>query len=705
MRTRAEALPEQPHTPDVGITPSRRVPASVLRRLGAAGSRRFIRLDLSDRIAVVLLALAALYRLFLILRGWPALDSDEAIIGLMARHILYDGQFPYWFWGQQYMGAFQAYFAALFFAVFGSSAFVLHFTVLLLTLGWLAVMYRLGRAAFGPAVGLLTLGWLAFGPALGVLRQLTAIGGYQEMLLFGALVLWGVWARLRQPTPLPHTRREWRRCLLTYAGIGLAGGLGLWSDLLIVPVLLVAAIALLAARTREVLHVGGIVLVLAFFVGGFPYISYNITNKNATYKQIVRQSRPEGQANSLPTPQNWQAQIGETLAVALPATLGSPHVCLNQGDVWGAYPPAEAANTHTTGGLCADANIAFSLAVIALYLLVAWQLIRLAWLWLLSLPWPPGTRRVWAARANWLAIISHRRVGAVRRDSVGALPHAAVEALPAAPTGPEAKARHWLQFMLLGIGAMTLALYTTSIDAQRYQFTSARYLLPLYLTTPILFGVLWRYAAPILRPLSLAVLRRARTFRASYRSRKSWGAGLASILPSSVRRPFRAATATAALALVLLLALSLYGGALTLARSFDTTQFAQPAVPPDQALLAFLDTHHITAFYSDYWTCYRMAFETDERLLCAVRGQNGDIGLELINNRNDDYIRRMTQVSHPAYILPAGTPEDIHFTAEAIAAGVPYTGYQRALVAGYAIYYYPGAASRARLACRGSPSA
>src|SRR5579872_3776965 len=188
MRTRAEALPEQPDSPEVGITPVRRAPAGVLRRLGAAGSRRFTRLDLADRIAVVLLALAALYRLFLILRGWPALDSDEAIIGLMARHILYDGQFPYWFWGQQYMGAFQAYFAAPFFAVFGSSAFMLHFTVLLLTVGWLAVMYRLGRAAFGPAVGLLTVGWLAFGPALGLLRQLTAIGGYQEMLLFGALV-------------------------------------------------------------------------------------------------------------------------------------------------------------------------------------------------------------------------------------------------------------------------------------------------------------------------------------------------------------------------------------------------------------------------------------------------------------------------------------------------------------------------------------
>src|SRR5579859_6949074 len=96
MRTRAEALPEQPQPPDAGSTSPRHAPANPLRRLGAAGVRRFTRLDRADRIAAVLLTLAALYRLFLILRGWPALDSDEAIIGLMARHILSDGQLPYW---------------------------------------------------------------------------------------------------------------------------------------------------------------------------------------------------------------------------------------------------------------------------------------------------------------------------------------------------------------------------------------------------------------------------------------------------------------------------------------------------------------------------------------------------------------------------------------------------------------------------------
>ena len=106
------------------------------------------------RVALLLLALAGIYRLALLARGWPALDSDEAVIGLMARHILH-GERPTFFWGQNYMGPFEAYFAALLFALFGSSSFVLGLSALLLTLGFLATVYWLGRAAYGPTVGLL----------------------------------------------------------------------------------------------------------------------------------------------------------------------------------------------------------------------------------------------------------------------------------------------------------------------------------------------------------------------------------------------------------------------------------------------------------------------------------------------------------------------------------------------------------------------
>ncbi|MGZ3602959.1 MAG: DUF423 domain-containing protein, partial [Ktedonobacterales bacterium] len=124
-----------------------------------------------------MLAFAAVYRLALSLRGWPGLDSDEAIIGLMARHILLRGEHPIFFYGQYYLGPLQAYAAALMFAIFGSSQLTLRLVVLPLTIGFFAAMYALGRAAYGRAVGLLVLTWLALGPPYATLRELVAVGG------------------------------------------------------------------------------------------------------------------------------------------------------------------------------------------------------------------------------------------------------------------------------------------------------------------------------------------------------------------------------------------------------------------------------------------------------------------------------------------------------------------------------------------------
>ncbi len=635
-------------------------------RAPAASIRTALR---THRVALALLGVAAIYRLALLLRGWPALNSDEAIIGLMARHILAHGDRPIFYWGQDYMGAFQAYFAALLFAVFGSSTLVLHLSVLVLTLGFLAAVYAVGTAAYGRAAGLLTLGWLTVGPSFGVLRELSAIGGYQEMLLCAALVLLGVWARLRRPERLPRTRREWIICLLTYAGIGLAAGLGLWSDLLILPVLVVAALALLAGRTRETLHMGGLVLALTFVLGAFPFLSFNITHGNATVNQLINQSRPPGRSGSLPTLTEWQNQIGETLTVALPAVLGSPHVCVNRGDIWGGYPPSQAESTPAVGGICGTGNLLFSLSVLALYLVVAWQLFQVLLVWMAGRPgWPRRTLAMVQRRAplppaahGWLT--ARLREGKRRPRASAGLARSA-----------EQTAAWWLRAMLLGIAVLTLLPYVSSIDADRFQFTSGRYLIPLYLTVPLLFGLLWQYAAPHVAALAIRVRERRRTPTTHSRpgalpsGRRGWLAGMA---------------------LTTLLAFSVVGGALTLNHAWDTRSFALPMSPTDQQLVSFMDAHDITAFYSDYWVCYRLAFETSEHLSCAVRGQNGEPSLKLMNNRYDPYVRTLAAVPNPAYVLPAGSAEDAGFHAEAAAQGLPHSGYQRAVVAGYAIYF-PG---------------
>src|SRR5262245_65147200 len=73
----------------------------------------------------LILAVAAAGRLFLAARGWPTFNSDESIIGLMTDDILRHGAHPIFFYGQNYMGALQAYLAVPFFLLLGATPFAL----------------------------------------------------------------------------------------------------------------------------------------------------------------------------------------------------------------------------------------------------------------------------------------------------------------------------------------------------------------------------------------------------------------------------------------------------------------------------------------------------------------------------------------------------------------------------------------------------
>ncbi len=94
-----------------------------------------------SRVVFLVFILAALIRISLIALGWPPLESDEGVIGLMGMHIAYGKELPIFFYGQSYMGAWEAYVAAFFFKLFGISTFTLKLGVTLMTLGFIIAMY------------------------------------------------------------------------------------------------------------------------------------------------------------------------------------------------------------------------------------------------------------------------------------------------------------------------------------------------------------------------------------------------------------------------------------------------------------------------------------------------------------------------------------------------------------------------------------
>ena len=184
--------------------------------------------------AVLLLGVAA--RVARAWAGRASLDVDQSVVGLMARHMAQGTDFPLFFYGQSYMGSLEPSASALMFRLFGESGFTLGLGPVLFGCIALWALWRWGRDAAGPWGGLLAaLGGL-FGPLMHFQFQAAARGGYMVALAIGILSL-VISARMA------GTFREDRAVSLrSWIGLGLLAGIGLWSNLIVLPSLAVAAL-------------------------------------------------------------------------------------------------------------------------------------------------------------------------------------------------------------------------------------------------------------------------------------------------------------------------------------------------------------------------------------------------------------------------------------------------------------------------------
>lgn len=599
-------------------------------------SWRWLWLRRPDTPALALLLGGLGLRLWLLLRGWPSLDSDEAIIGLMGRHILYNGERPIFYYGQHYMGALDAYLAALFFWLLGPNQMALRLAMLVLVAPFLVCVYLLGRAAYGRVVGLLTLGALAFGPAFGLMREAPAIGGYQDTLLFGALLALIAYHRLRAPAAITP-RARWASAA-QYAAFGLIAGLGVWSDELILISIFASLLALALGRTRELLSWSALAAVtIGFLIGAAPFLFFNLSHHGQTFVELSWQES----SGHLSLGQ-LMSQIGATLSIGIPTTFGSPQVCVAPRALYAGYTsyPTSAVRQVALSA-CQGMNLAnmlFALAILAVYGAAIWPLLRVGW------------------RATRM------RLSALNRDRI-AIHDAGVTTESGPPESPvlptraadsEQAARLWLRCMLILVALGTVAQYALSRRTiGPDEFVAVRYLLPLYITLPVVIGALWE------------------AFAAGWPRRRSLGAD-----PAWMRAGLRAGLAGGALAL--LLAFFLAGGVQAAVTASDSSRFALPAMP-DQQVMAKLRDLGITAYYGDYWTCYNLVFESGERLHCSSYPKY---------ERYAAYAIYLSHVQHPAYLMLVGSVGGRIFE-QTTAPRLYRAGYVRTDAGGIAIYYLP----------------
>lgn len=224
---------------------------------------------------------ALIWKVFLLwIHSFP-FNSDEAIVALMARHIL-QGELPIFFYGQAYMGSLDAFLTAAGFSLFGEQVAVIRGVQILLYIGillttfWLSILiFRSQRAALF-SVFLLTI------PTVNMTLYTTvSLGGYGEALLIGNLIVCIGLVVGRRFSESFELRRFFPLLLLW----GILAGLGLWANGLTLVYSLPVGIWLLAKIFRFFKFPGNCVCLLSILIGvgigAFPWMLYAAQNTPA----------------------------------------------------------------------------------------------------------------------------------------------------------------------------------------------------------------------------------------------------------------------------------------------------------------------------------------------------------------------------------------------------------------------------------------
>jgi hypothetical protein len=128
-------------------------------------------------------------RLLLVWITKSVIDSDEAIVGLMAKHITEGKPWPIFYYGQNYMGSLEGIMAALSFLIFGRSNFTLKLVPLVFSLVHICLVYALARRFVDRFCARIAALLTAIAPSALVLWSTMARGGFIEIVVIGTLSL------------------------------------------------------------------------------------------------------------------------------------------------------------------------------------------------------------------------------------------------------------------------------------------------------------------------------------------------------------------------------------------------------------------------------------------------------------------------------------------------------------------------------------
>ena len=628
--------------------------------------------------ALFIIIAATTLRILLIAQNYPASNSDEGTVGLMALHIAYRGEWPVFFYGQSYMGPFEAYTGALLFHIFGPSLFSLRLGLVLFYALFMTSAYWLTSLLYTKGWAVASLILLTFGSGNMVARQLIALGGYTETLFFSTVIIL-VASRLALSWRPDCTRSQRRRRSLYYAGWGALVGLGFWNDALAIPFIIMAGVLLLRfcwseLRTRTTIAaLGG-----GLFLSLLPVIIFNIAMPFRTLIDLWVASHAN-YSTALPVVLPFPLQnILGTVVVSLPVATGAYPLC-SQSDL----PPFGSGGQDVVRCLAYHGGWGVGyLALLVIAIVLAARAYRQHWRNGAGQPHDKGEGRPYGksegqpqdkweeqpqdkgeGRPQGIALTMTRNGMEEERASDQSEGRPQGIALTMTRNGmvEERAIRYFARLALLCSGALALTLYTLSSSAAaETPAGSARYLIVLLVCLPAVFWVLWEGGWGVIMTIknSMPHMRRGVIDHAPT---QVW------VRVGGVLRG----------GLLLFFGLTLVLGTIGMFTGLDSTR--QTNGQRDD-LVAHLYQLHATHIYSDYDTCNLLIFMTNEGIICSVLNPSLNPGV-------DRYLPYRTIVQndpHAAYVFAEHSPQAATF-AKTLATTNPKQ-YQQFNFDGYVVY-------------------
>lgn len=250
------------------------------------------------------LLIAAALKLALLWTESVPFNSDEAIIGLMARHIL-QGERPIFFYGQAYMGSLDAWLVSSAFAVFGESILAIRLVQLVLYLAFILTAWMIAKRVFpDPRIANLVAILAAIPPLLITTYTTATLGGYGETLVLGNIILLFGYE---------VAKGRWCDSFVAWFFLGIVGGLAFWTLGLAVIYLAAVFLFILWAGIKRERVSFYLVALLGFALGSAPWWISNITNQGSALA-VLTQGSP-----AVSTPLN---RFLGMLLLGFPALLG-----------------------------------------------------------------------------------------------------------------------------------------------------------------------------------------------------------------------------------------------------------------------------------------------------------------------------------------------------------------------------------------------